>query len=324
MHKTIFISSTYEDLKSFRSAIWDLLGSYDVDVRGMEKFGARTEAPLVTCISEVEQCDIFACIIAYRIGSIDEGTGKSYTQLEYERASELKKEILVYLIDEQDAKVSYQHIDFDDKKAKLVAFKSTLKKRHTVDTFISEEDIVEKFKRRLDSVLLSKQELPISEVDEYAASKEILEKFLLLPGSYTGREIKLLVDFQGEPFPASKPICNLFNLEYGKTIGIPIKMRLPNLSNDMSNAFKHIFIDQYGTDDYFSLKTKTNIQLYGKVQFSENIINNVCANFIRKEYYEGGLALSLRSWESQKVLFGEKRIIEVEGTIILKLTRFIK
>ncbi len=101
MKKTVFISSTFEDLKSHRRKVWDLLEKYDVNVRGMEQFGARKESPLITCLSEVEQSDIFVAIIGYRLGSVDGASGKSYTQREYERAYELNKEVMIYLVDEK-------------------------------------------------------------------------------------------------------------------------------------------------------------------------------------------------------------------------------
>ena len=66
MNKTVFISSTYDDLNQYRRAIWDLLEKFQVNVRGMEQFGARKEAPLATCLSEVEQSDIYLGVIAFR------------------------------------------------------------------------------------------------------------------------------------------------------------------------------------------------------------------------------------------------------------------
>ncbi|HXM50058.1 MAG TPA: DUF4062 domain-containing protein [Pyrinomonadaceae bacterium] len=64
MNKTVFISSTYDDLKEYRRAVWELLEKFDVNVRGMEQFGARKEAPLATCLAEVEQSDIYLGVFA--------------------------------------------------------------------------------------------------------------------------------------------------------------------------------------------------------------------------------------------------------------------
>ena len=42
MKKTIFISSTYKDLVKERKAVWELLKRYDVNIVGMEEFGAHS------------------------------------------------------------------------------------------------------------------------------------------------------------------------------------------------------------------------------------------------------------------------------------------
>jgi len=68
---TVFISSTYKDLKEHRREVWDALKHFNVGVRGMEEFGARTAGALDTCLAEVEQSDVYVGIIAYRLGSID-------------------------------------------------------------------------------------------------------------------------------------------------------------------------------------------------------------------------------------------------------------
>jgi Domain of unknown function (DUF4062) len=94
--KTVFISSTYKDLKAHRREVWDTLKQFDVGVRGMEEFGARTAGALDTCLAEVEQSDVYVAIIAYRLGSIDPETKKPFTLLEYEKAVEFGKEILIY------------------------------------------------------------------------------------------------------------------------------------------------------------------------------------------------------------------------------------
>ena len=321
MKRAIFISSTFDDLKNHRRKIWDLLERYDVDVRGMERFGARKEAPLITCLSEVEQCDIFVGVIAFRLGSIDENSGKSFTQREYERASELNREILIYMIDEKDAMVSSQNIDFDDKREKLIAFKSILKDRHTVDFFLSGDDLAEKLKRKFDDLLSSKKAKPDTLIDEYSNYREIIGKFLLLPKVYSGREVKLKINFLANPFPASKSLCSNFNLEYGKTIGVKVKIKEPVLEDD---SIEYVFIDEGNLNDYFSLRQYEDVEVYGKLQFSENKVENVKASFVKKEYYSvAPLSFGIMDVESHGRLFGEKTVVEAEGRIILMITKVI-
>ncbi len=316
--KIIFISSTFEDLKNHRRKIWDLLRDYDVHIRGMEKFGARKEAPLTTCLSEVEQCDVFLAIIAFRLGSIDDASGKSFTQREYERALELKKDILIYIADEKDSRIHPQDMDFDERRQKLIAFKSILRERHTIDTFIAENDLAQKVKRRFDELLTQKEETKPTGKDEYSQSKELIERFLLLPKVYSGHEVKLDVNFVGQPFPASKLLCSSFNLGYGETIGVSIEIKNPEIDKD---AIPYVFIAEDTLSDYFDLKQRNSIEIYGKLQFSENEIDNIRANFVRQVHYVGGAATTAL-WSYQSPLI-ETTIVEADGTVIIRLTKIL-
>jgi len=176
MKKTVFISSTFEDLAEHRRAIWDLLKEFDVRIRGMEKFGARKESPLETSLSEVESSDIFVGVIAFRLGSVDKNSGKSITQLEYEKISELKKEILIYLIDEENANVLIKYVDHGIKRDKLEAFKKILKEEQTVAKFITKDDLIEKLKRDMKRVLEHKEQKEEISDDSYEKSAQIIER----------------------------------------------------------------------------------------------------------------------------------------------------
>lgn len=323
MEKAVFISSTFEDLQTHRRKVWDLLEDYDVNIRGMERFGARKESPLQTCLAEVEQCDIFIGIIAFKLGTVDKSTGKSFTQREYERAYELEKEIFIYSIDEKNSKITYQDIDFDEKKGKLLSFKSILKERHTVDFFVSDEDLKAKLKRKFDELLqLKKQEEEMVE-DGYLKSKEIIERFLLLPKTYSGHEIKLKVDFLDSPFSASKAICTNFNLEYGRTIGVKVKIKSPALGQ---NFVDYVFVDEANLNRFFALEGKTDVEIYSKLEFSENSIDEARANFIRKVYYTGDILMtSIKGFSDglERNILGERTVVDPEGTIIARLTKFV-
>lgn len=125
-----------------------MLLSLNMNISGMEKFGARPEKPLQTCLKEVEESDVFIGIIGMRYGSIDEKTKKSFSQLEYEKAIELNLEILIYMIDEKNAFIRADSID-PENFTKLKEFKSTLSQSHTIDHFIDEKDLVDKIKSKI-------------------------------------------------------------------------------------------------------------------------------------------------------------------------------
>jgi len=315
--KTVFISSTYEDLIQYRRKVWELLGDYDVNIRGMERFGARKETPLQTCLAEIEQSDIYIGILAYKLGSIEKTSSKSYTQLEYEKASELKKEIFIYLIDEKDSKISPNDIDFGDKHEKLKSFKSILKESHTIDTFINEEALIEKLKRKFDELLLKKTS-ESNPIDEYQTAKSTIDKFLLVPKAFSGKDVKLKIRFISEPFPASKAVCSSFSLDYGKTIGVEIMIINPQIS---VSSFNNLFIEYDKLDSFWGVQKNDEVEIYAQLQFSEESILNFRANFVEKIYttYETTTTMSPDEY------FGFKsEIVKAEGQIILKLSSFIR
>lgn len=141
--QNIFISSTYSDLKEHRKKIWIALEKFDVNIFGMEKFGARKEDSLTTCLMEVGKCDIFILVVGMRFGSIDKKSQKSFTWLEYEEAQNLNKDILVYLINDEIGELKVSDFDLDNHK-NLVVFKEILKENHTIDTFVNVGDLTDK------------------------------------------------------------------------------------------------------------------------------------------------------------------------------------
>lgn len=156
MKKTVFISSTYRDLVNHRQRVLNALQNYDIVIRGMEGFGARENPPLETCLEEIDKSDIYVGIISMCYGSVDNNTGKSYTQLEYEKAKELGLDIMIYLIDENKGKVDTGHIDFGEQNLRLKDFKNVLKNNHTVDWFVDEEDLSRKIYNRLGKLVINK------------------------------------------------------------------------------------------------------------------------------------------------------------------------
>lgn len=154
--KIVFISSTYSDLKPHRKEIWNVLQEYDVEITGMEEFGARTGTPMETCLDEINRSDIYIGVISMRYGSVDPITGKSYTQLEYERAKEKGLEIFIYLVDEHNGIVRTGNIDFGDKALRLNSLKEIIKSNHTTDFFTDGIDLRDKVLGKFKNILPNK------------------------------------------------------------------------------------------------------------------------------------------------------------------------
>lgn len=320
-NRTVFISSTFEDLKNHRKEVWDILSKYDVNIRGMERFGARKEAPLETCLSEVEQSDIFVGIISYRLGTIDKKSAKSFVQCEYEKALELGREIFIYLIDDNEGIVNPKFVDFGEKHEKLKAFKSILKERHTIDTFKTPDDLAEKLDEKFNELLLKKEETEPETSDEFARSKEIMNKFLLLPNTYSDKQIKLKLKIVGDPFPASKAVCEEFYLSYGSTLGVKIKVLQPE---DKGYDFEYLFITENEVENFFKIEKDAEFEIYATLRFSPNTIETIRAYFVSKTYITVPVTPTTNFDLLSSYPGYEERTESGEGQIIIQLKSFLE
>jgi hypothetical protein len=283
MSRTVFISSTYKDLTNHRREVWNALRSLGIAVRGMEEFGARTTGPLVTCLAEVEQSDVYVGIIAYRLGSIDQTTQEPFTLLEYKKAAERGKEILIYLADDRVACFANDLMDQDpETRERLAAFKRTLRERHTVDTFASASDLAEKLSRDFRKYLLPEEMDQVqSAVDEdsFANAERALTAFSLTPKQHNGREVRLRVAFKGDPFPASRELCRRFNLDYGFTVGVEINVSRPAGSKSNFSMLNEIYATGNSIDALLELVRSGESDVYAQLQFTEGDLQRVRANY---------------------------------------------
>ena len=100
--KKIYISSTYSDLVDHLQALKMALERARFDVDIMEKYSAFDVRPLDKCLLDIEECDYYILILAWRYGfRPNEGnpSQRSITNLEYEKATQLRKPRLAFLLD---------------------------------------------------------------------------------------------------------------------------------------------------------------------------------------------------------------------------------
>jgi hypothetical protein len=288
--KTVFISSTYKDLKDHRREVWDALKRFDVAVRGMEEFGARTTGPLDTCLAEVEQSDVYVGIIAYRLGSIDPDTKRPFTVLEYEKAVEQKKEILIYIADDESASFPQSVVDKDTRlRQRLAAFKDKLRERHTVDTFSTPDDLAEKlsrdFKKRFSPIQETRSDDKPAE-DVFAKTAKTLEEFRLIPKRYNGHQVRLVVSFYGSVFPANRKLCQHFNLDYGFTVGAYMRVVKPD-NRAITSGFNEMYATGNKVDALRTLIKAKEADLYAQLQFTPEDVNGVHGEFLGRTEYDG-------------------------------------
>jgi|GEM_PF-1790724 len=165
----IFISSTKKDLESYRRAVRKKLEKlkeeFDIEVIGMEDFGARTEPPVETSIAEVSQSDLYIGIIGMRYGTIDEATKKSIVHLEYEKAIEIHLPLRIYIIDEKEGRISPDSVQCD-KIQQLTEFKAILRAKHTTPPFTNEENLASRIELDIRKYLEEKHVQPKSKFEE--------------------------------------------------------------------------------------------------------------------------------------------------------------
>ena len=284
--KTVFISSTYKDLQEYRKAVWDLLPEFDVDVRGMENFGARTASPRETCLAEVEQSDVYVGIIAFRLGSLDPDTKRSFTELEYERALEAKKEIRIYLADE-DTPFPASVIDKGTREtARLKAFKKRLLEQHTVVMFSTVKDLVDKLRSDFEQLFAVKEQAVATDDSkaQFAKSANAIREFRLTPARYNGTEVRLSVMFSSGPYPASRDLCQRFNLDYGSTIGFRVHILRPD-EKGLADGLSELIATGHLVDKLRMMRSEKNGELYASLRFAEEDVKKTRAEFFGQSYY---------------------------------------
>ena len=97
----VFVSSTYTDLKEERqAAVEAILKSGNIPA-GMELFTSSNESQLNTIKKWIDDSDIYMLILGGRYGSIEPLSGNSYTEVEYDYATEINKPLFAVVISEE-------------------------------------------------------------------------------------------------------------------------------------------------------------------------------------------------------------------------------
>ena len=102
----VFVSSTFKDLGPERNAaVWEILKTQGIPA-GMELFVADGTKSLKIIRRWIDNSDVYFLILGGRYGSIDEKTGKSYTEIEWDYALRRKLPLVAFVASDEylDAK----------------------------------------------------------------------------------------------------------------------------------------------------------------------------------------------------------------------------
>lgn len=132
----VFVSSTLRDLAEHREMLRLALTTSRYDFEGMEQFAAQPDPPLDVALAALEKCDVYVGIIGTRYGSSPPRRVRSYTELEYNRASELGIYRIILVSNEGPTDA-----DGPEKRERLSRFRAKIMAQHTVQKFDAPGDV---------------------------------------------------------------------------------------------------------------------------------------------------------------------------------------
>ena len=136
--KSVFLSSTFEDMKEYRKAIIDRIIKRRMVPICMENWGANANKVTSVITDEVKKADIYLGIFGTRYGYVDENTNMSMTEIEYREALASNKPILVYI-----AKNAKDDITTGDNSQKMLELLTEIEKELIVYYFNSIDQLGE-------------------------------------------------------------------------------------------------------------------------------------------------------------------------------------
>ena len=131
----VFVSSTYEDLKSYRAAVRRAIERLGHQPIMMEDFVSSSKPPKKECLDRVRDADILVGIYANRYGFIPRGDNNSITEQEYRFAKDRGKDVFCFL------SADWQSNQPDDKEP-FGKFIARIQRNHTVTFFKTPEELV--------------------------------------------------------------------------------------------------------------------------------------------------------------------------------------
>ena len=119
---------------------WEILTARHVPA-GMENFTAADDRGWKIIQWVIDDSDYYVLLLAGRYGSIDEPTGKSWTQLEYEYARERGIPILAFI--REATAITADKMERDaERRGKIEAFIQQVTSTHLVKWWQTKEELV--------------------------------------------------------------------------------------------------------------------------------------------------------------------------------------
>ena len=257
---SVFVSSTYKDLAAYRNEVETRLVSMEQAFKGMEYFGASSETSLEVCKQKISECKLMILLIGVSYGSIEPVSGKSYTENEYDYATELGIPILCYIADTSSSNLAIPFDAIDTKnKDRLDAFKDKIRSAHLVSEFTTIEDIGLRILHDVPAELeklavIKKPQVTISEKtdvneDMLRTGANEFEKFWLRPQRLAGKLVPLRMRLNKKlgGWKVKDELIRALGLTVGDSINTEVSVQLASGLID-DNGDTDLFADGEAAD----------------------------------------------------------------------------
>ena len=169
----IYLSSTYLDLKDYRTSVYQTLCKIEgIHVVAMENYVACDERPVNKCLDDVEKCDVYIGLFAWRYGFIPVGYSQSITHLEYLKSFEANKPIFIFLLDD---KYKWPDSLIDRPNDNIINLRNELKNTFIVSYFQNKEDLAKEVAIVISNYIIKHKTINqgISYEEYFRVSKEL-------------------------------------------------------------------------------------------------------------------------------------------------------
>ena len=134
----VFVSSTFQDLKEYRQAVYVALRRLGHQSVAMEDYVATDQPPLEKSLDDLRNSDVAVFIIAWRYGYVPAGQQYSMTELELRTAREARIPCLIFLVSDS-VPWEKKHIDTDS--TNIRRFRDEVLKSYVVAFFTTPEEL---------------------------------------------------------------------------------------------------------------------------------------------------------------------------------------
>lgn len=262
----IFVSSTYEDLKSERQEVMAAVVSSGNVPIGMEYFPAGDAAPFDYIRKQIDSADYYILVVAGKYGSINEETGISYTEMEFDYAVSKGVPIAVLQYRNIDMLPGVKlEVDSPEKKKLLDAFRNKTRNNRMVSFWDDIKDLRSQVKDAINNMIKNSPRTGWVRADqaitirEESIDKGVLNK--LIPMHYT--EDATFGQSTGEDALLPEAIC----VEELIKIIVPV-MRIPKIETAIDDALRQHY--QYLDDE--SIEKAKQMLIQCKLVETKNLV----------------------------------------------------